>query len=181
MDLIYTNTKKEDVGVFLDFALDLAFGSDENDFELTVIQENHVAEAGCFIYIQDTEYGGLIDAVTSDTGTKEVTYSGRTWHGLLNSKIIECTDNLDFPFDYPIDYGGTHLIVSGDANTILSDLITQMGLTSLFTVDPNASGITVKRYTFARYCPGYDGIAKMLASVGAKLHIEHQRYHHCRK
>lgn len=173
MDLIYTNVKKEDVGVLLDFTLDLAFGSDENDFALTVIQENHVAEAGCFIYIQGTEYGGLIDAITSDTGAKEVTYSGRTWHGLLNSKIIEHTGNLDYPYDYPFDYGGTRLIVSGDANTIIGDLITQMGLTALFTVNPNASDITVNRYTFDRYCPGYDGIAKMLASVGAKLHIEH--------
>lgn len=173
MDLIYTNKQKEDVGVLLDFTLDLAFGSDENDFELTVIQENHVAEAGCFVYIQNTEYGGLIDAVTSDTDAKEVTYSGRTWHGLLNSKIIEHTGNLDFPFDYPFDYGGTHLIVSGDANTILADLITQMGLASLFTVDPNASGITVTKFTFDRYCPSYDGITKMLSNVGARLQIIH--------
>ena len=36
MDLIYTNQNREDIGVLQDFSLDLAFGSGENDFELTV-------------------------------------------------------------------------------------------------------------------------------------------------
>lgn len=161
MDLIYTNTDKDDVGVLQDFSLDLAFGTDENDFAVTVSQDNHVAEAGCFIYIQGTEYGGMIDAVTSDTGTKEVTYSGRTWHGILNSKILEPDD------------GQSYLTASGDANTILADLVERMGLTSLFAVDPVASGVTIDSYQFDRYIPGYDGILKMLASAGAKLHMEH--------
>lgn len=161
MDLIYTNTEKEDVGVLHGFSLDLAFGSDENDFALTVAQENHVAEAGCFIYIQGTEYGGLIDAVTSDTGTKEVTYSGRTWHGLLNSKILEP------------DAGKDYLIVSGEANAVLAGLISRVGLTSLFAVDPDVSAITISNYQFDRYIACYDGILKMLASKGAKLHMEH--------
>lgn len=161
MDLIYTNTEKEDVGVLHDFSLDLAFGSDENDFALTVAQENHVAQAGCCIYIQGTEYGGLIDAITSDTGTKEVTYSGRTWHGLLNSKILEPDSSKDY------------LVVSGDANAVLTDLISRMGLTSLFAADPNVSAITISNYQFDRYIAGYDGIRKMLASEGAKLHMEH--------
>lgn len=161
MDLIYTDTEKEDVGVLHGFSLDFAFGSDENDFALTVSQENHVAEAGCFIYIQGTEYGGMIDAVTSDTGTKEVTYSGRTWHGLLNSKILEPDASQDY------------LIVSGEANAVLADLISRAGLTSLFAVDPNVSAITISNYQFDRYIACYDGIRKMLASKGAKLHMEH--------
>lgn len=161
MDLIYTNEEKEDVGVLQDFSLDLAFGSGENDFELTVTQENHVAEAGCCVYIPGTEYGGVIDAITSDTRTRKITYYGRSWHGMLNSKILEP------------DAGQTHLVVSGDANTILSDLITRMGLSALFAVDPSASSIAISNYKFARYISGYDGILKMLYSVGAKLHIEH--------
>lgn len=161
MDLIYTNTEKEDVGVLKDFSLDLAFGADENDFELTVCQENNVAEAGCYIYIQGTEYGGLIDAIKSDNSGKEITYSGRTWHGILNSKILEP------------DAGEDYLIVSGDANTVLASLIARMGLTSLFTVDPNTSVITINDYQFNRYISGYDGICKMLSSEDAKLHMEH--------
>lgn len=161
MDLIYTNQNREDIGVLQDFSLDLAFGSGENDFELTVSRENNVAQAGCYIYIQGTEYGGIIDAVKSDTGTAEVTYSGRTWHGILNSKILEP------------DSGQAYLTVSGDANTVLATLIARMGLGALFQALSTPSGITVKTYQFDRYISGYNGILKMLKTVGAKLRIVH--------
>lgn len=161
MDLIYTNQNREDIGVLQDFSLDLAFGSGENDFELTVSRENNVAQAGCYIYIQGTEYGGIIDAVKSDTGTAEVTYSGRTWHGILNSKILEP------------DSGQAYLTVSGDANTVLATLIVRMGLGALFQALSTPSGITVKTYQFDRYISGYNGILKMLKTVGAKLRIVH--------
>lgn len=161
MDLIYTNRSREDIGVLQDFSLDLAFGSGENDFELTVSRENNVAQAGCYIYIQGTEYGGIIDAVKSDTGTAEVTYSGRTWHGILNSKILEP------------DSGQAYLTVSGDANTALATLIARMGLGALFQALSTPSGITVKSYQFDRYVSGYNGILKMLKTVGAKLRIVH--------
>lgn len=161
MDLIYTNQNREDIGVLQDFSLDLAFGSGENDFELTVSRENNVAQAGCYIYIQGTEYGGIIDAVKSDTGTAEVTYSGRTWHGILNSKILEP------------DSGQAYLTVSGDANTVLATLIVRMGLGALFQALFTPSGITVKSYQFDRYVSGYNGILKMLKTVGAKLRIVH--------
>lgn len=161
MDLIYTNQNREDIGVLHDFSLDLAFGSGENDFELTVSRENNVAQAGCYIYIQGTEYGGIIDAVKSDTGTAEVTYSGRTWHGILNSKILEP------------DSGQAYFTVSGDANTVLATLIARMGLGALFQALSTPSGITVKTYQFDRYVSGYNGILKMLKTVGAKLRIVH--------
>lgn len=35
MDLIYATDEKIDIGIMQDFTFDLAFGSDENDFELT--------------------------------------------------------------------------------------------------------------------------------------------------
>lgn len=161
MDLIYTNSDREDIGVLPDFSLDLAFGSDENDFELVVSARNHVADAGGYIYIQGTEYGGLIDAVTSDTGAEEVTYTGRTWHGLLNSKVLEP------------DAGENYLIVSGDANAVLAALISRMGLETLFVADTTESGFTLKNYQFDRYISGYSGILKMLSSVNAKLQMRH--------
>lgn len=161
MDLIYASQNREDIGVLKDFTLDLAFGSDENDFSASVSQNNHVADAGFYLYIQGTEYGGIIDSVTSDTGAGEVTYAGRTWHGILNSKILAP------------DAGQDYLTVSGDANAVLADLITRMGLAALFQADSTASDINIRNYQFPRYVAGYDGIAKMLSSVGAKLHMEY--------
>lgn len=159
MDLIYANSSREDIGVIPDYDFDLAFGSDENDFELTVSRNDHCCEAGYYIYIDGTEYGGIVDAITSDTATENVTYSGRTWHGILNSKIL-CPDA-----------GESYLTVSGDANTILGTLLSRMGLTALFSASAAPSGINVSGYQFARYVSGYDGIRQMLKSVSAKLRV----------
>ena len=59
MDLIYTTASGADVGVLFGFTLDLAFGSEENDFELEVSIDSKEIENGAFIYIDGTEYGAL--------------------------------------------------------------------------------------------------------------------------
>lgn len=157
MDLIYTNSSMQAIGVMKAYDLDLAFGSDENDFEIKVDANNHCCEAGYYVYIIGTEYGGVIDAVTSDTKTGEVTYTGRTWHGILNSKVI-CPDA-----------GQDYLTLNNEANGVLNSLITRMGLTSIFTVNIYASGLEISHYKMPRYVTGYDGIMQMLKSVGGKL------------
>lgn len=88
MDLIFTNAKREDQGVLQDYDLDLAFGADENNFECTVPASAHCCEAGSVLYMEGTEYGGIVDSIESDTKNKEVKYMGRTWHGILGSKVI---------------------------------------------------------------------------------------------
>ena len=157
MDLIYTNSSMQAIGVMKAYDLDLAFGSDENDFEIKVDANNHCCEAGYYVYIIGTEYGGVIDAVTSDTQTGEVTYTGRTWHGILNSKVI-CPDA-----------GQDYLTLNNEANGVLDSLIRRMGLTSIFTVNIYASGLEISNYKMPRYVTGYDGIMQMLKSVGGKL------------
>ena len=88
MDLIYTNANREDIGVLRDYELDLAFGADENNFECRIQAQSHCCEDGSLLYIDGTEYGGIVDSVGSITEDKEVIYSGRTWHGILASKVI---------------------------------------------------------------------------------------------
>lgn len=160
MDMIYTNAQHEEQGVLLEYEMDLAIGADENDFELTLAAESHCCEGGSLVYMEGTEYGGIVDALRSKTDTAEVIYTGRTWHGMLNSKVIEP------------DAGEDYYVVSGDANVILSTLIDRLGLSGLFSVSGAASGIAVTNYQFHRYCGGYDGICRMLAAHGAKLKIE---------
>ena len=159
MDLTYMNSQKQDIGVMLNYDLDLAFGSDENNFELRVSVNDHCCEAGYFIYIEGTEYGGIIDAIESDTATGEVIYTGRTWHGILNAKVL-CPDS-----------GQDYLTLSGDANAVMGTLISKMGLTSLFAASSDASALNIISYQMARYITGYDGIKKMLKSVGGKLRM----------
>lgn len=161
MDLIYADKNKTDIGVFLDFSFDLAFGSGENDFELSVSTDQNVCQEDYFLYIQDTEYGGIIDTIEVDSANREMKYKGRTWHGILNSKVIKPNSGQDY------------YTVSGDANTILGALIARLSLGTLFRAKSSASGFTLSNYKFKRYVTGYDGIMDMLTSVGAKLHIEY--------
>ena len=160
MDLIYTDKNKIDVGVMKDYSFDLAFGEDENNFQLSIASDNNVCEEDGLVYIEGTEYGGIIDAVEVYTAEKTINYKGRTWHGMLNTKIIQP------------DSGAAYYTVSGDANTILGTLITRLGLNGLFTASSASSGFTISPYSFKRYTGGYDGIIDMLQTVGAKLHIE---------
>lgn len=164
MDLIYMNASMEDIGVIRAYEFDLAYGSDENDFELKVSTENHCCEAGYFVYIEGTEYGGIIDAVASDTAAEEVTYTGRTWHGILNSKVL-CPDA-----------GQDYLTVSGNANAVLGILISRLGLTSLFAASSETSTLSFSGYSLEWYITGYDGIRKMLNSVGGKLLMSYENY-----
>ena len=157
MDLIYMNSSMQDIGVIKAYNFDLAFGSDENNFELKVGVNDHCCEAGYYVYIEGTEYGGIIDAVASDTAAEEVTYTGRTWHGILNSKVL-CPNS-----------GQDYLTLNGNANTVLGTLISRMGLTSIFEASSDASNLTLSNYKMERYITGYDGIRKMLKTINGKL------------
>jgi len=159
MDLIYTDTNRKDVGVLSEYSFDLAFGSDENNFQLTLDAKRHCMSAGCYAYIDGSEYGGIVDSVESSNG--DVIYTGRTWHGILNSKIIRP------------DYGSDYLILSGDANTVLQTIITRSGIGALFSAPTKRSGFTLTNYQFPRYIPVYDAVSKMLKTVGARLSLKY--------
>lgn len=180
MDMIYTNAKRVDQGVLLDYEMDLAFGADENNFECTVAYASHCCEAGSFLYMEGTEYGGVVDTIQSKSDTKEVIYSGRTWHGILGSKII-----------LPLQAGesstgsvtlkttdadgktivGRYLIISGDANACLQFLLDRLELSAMYKAADVAAEVSINKFQFDRYTDAYSGIVKMLSSAGLKLKI----------
>lgn len=159
MDLIFTNAKRVDQGVLSAYAFDLSFGASENDFEMTIGANKAVIESGAFVYMEGTEYGGTVDGLKTSTNSATITHKGRTWHGIINSKVIQP------------DTGEDYLVVSGDANEVLAFLIARLGLSGLFVADEELSGVNIPGHQFPRYCKGYDGIRVMLAASGAKLKI----------
>ena len=163
MDLIYMDESKKDIDVLKDYTLDLAYGSDENDFECKVNINNNVCKTGYYLYFEGEEYGGVIDSVGVDTDETTVTYSGRTWHGILESKVLQP------------DEGEDYLSVSGEANEVLKLLIERMGLSELFKVSTLNSKIQISSYQMNRYIKGYTGIMKMLKAYNAKLNMVFNR------
>lgn len=176
MDLIYTDASRHDIGVMRGYSFDLAFGADENDFECEIASADHCCESGSYLYIEGTEYGGIVDKIAVDTAAEIVTYNGRTWHGILSSKVIvplKSGEASTPSVTIKTTEGGTslvnaYLVISGDANDCIAWLINRIGLNSLFAVD-GLAGVEINQFKFDRYTDAYSGIRKMLKSVGYKL------------
>lgn len=157
MEVIYADKNRKDIGVLEGYDFDIAYGKDENDFSLKLDLSAHCCKEEYYVYIEGTEYGGIIDRICPDTRNDTIEYQGRTWHGMLESKIIEPDVGQDF------------LVMSGEANNVLRALIRRMDLEDLFQVSTEDSGIEIINYQFNRYDKGYTSIRKMLYSVKAKL------------
>ena len=161
MDLIWTNTAHVPQGELVSPALDLQYGDEQNDFELTHSTPGLLLSDGCYIGAEGTEFGGRVDAVriTVDDGHALYTLTGRTWHGLLAGKILQP------------DSGADRLTVSGDANSIIRTVISRIGLSTVFDVPSETSGITLSNYSFRRYITAWDGLRMMLTAQGARLDL----------
>ena len=162
VDLIITDSNHVDVRSAVDYTLDCAWGKEENDFELVVSGASTI-DAGAYIYIDGSECGGVVDAMEDQltSGVSTLTYSGRTWHGVLANKILEP------------DRGKDYLTVSGTASSVIGSLISRVGLDAVFdAVDaPTAGAQTIKSYQFDRYVDAYSGLRKMCAASGLKLRL----------
>lgn len=164
-DLIVTDPSGVDTLVIDDYELDLAWGEDENDFELTVRQ---IIPSGAYIYLDGSECGGIIDAMrdqlTADGST--LTYSGRTWHGILAGKILAP------------DPGRDYLTVTGNASTILQNILQRVGLTPRFrAVQPPGIDPQISQYRFARYVDAYAGLRAMCKANKLKIRVAYRNGH----
>lgn len=183
MDLIYMDHSHVDIGVMTDYELDLAFGADENNFECLIPASSHCCQAGYYLYAEGTEYGGIIDTLEVRTEAEEVVYIGRTWHGILGSKIIMPLASSDSSTPYVTikteDSNGVslvdkYLVISGDANRCIDFMLSRLGLSDLFTAPETDAGISISSFQFDRFVDGYKGIVKMLSSAGLKPKIRYQ-------
>ena len=174
------DSSKRDLGVMQSYEMDMAFGETENDFECKVPTRYHCCKGGYGLYIEGTEYGGVIDAIQSDTLLQEVTYTGRTWHGILGSKIImplqsgeKSTSGVTLKTTDTDGESmvGRYLTISGDAHACIQFLLKRTSLTELFGTPATPAGVSVSEFQFDRYTDAYKGICKMLESAGLKLKL----------
>ena len=104
----------------------------DNSFELTLSErdwkENPIL-IGHHIYIDGTEWGGVVEKIEHDTESGSLTISGLNWRGMLIRKVIEPTP------------GSAYLIVSGEANSVLSARVAAFG--GVFSADTKDTGVTI--------------------------------------
>ena len=160
--LILADQNLRDIRPVIDADIDIAIGSDENDYEIKIRRDqwDERYAYGNIFYIKNTEFGGIIGRKKINTAEDTISLYGRTWRGKMDKKIIRPPDGQDYRK------------VSGELNTVLNTLITEQ-FNDYFVVSQNDTGVSVTNYQFDRYCTLLTGIVKMLKSVGYKLHIEY--------
>ena len=156
MVLVVNDSTVGDIREIEEFELDIAFGSDENALKLEA-RAGEAPEEGQFVFIDGTEYGGVVDQASYEAGREasgSILCRGRTWHGILAGKRL-------LP-----DSGSGYLSISGKASDVLASLIERMGLSGLFSA---ASDDTSVSYTFDRFVDGYSGLKAMAKANGRKV------------
>lgn len=155
MEMILLNDALEEIGpVRLNVDFEVGTSKALNNFELSAPS---ALEAGA-IYVPDTEWGGIFEYYDSVTDSESVTLKGWTWRGLLTQSIISPPSGSDYK------------IVSGEANTIIRDILSGV-LGGFFTVPDIDSGLTITSYQFKLYTTVLDGLMDMLSEYGYRLKI----------
>lgn len=162
MDFIIADASRNDIG-FIDktVSVDIDIGSTD-DFTLSVKLNQYQSDKyteGNFLYCIGTEYGGILNNPEISTSDNSVLFTGDTPRGMLRKKVIQPPPNEPYR------------LISGELNACLSKLVNEQ-FDSLFTVSGYNTGVRLANYQFDRYCTLYDGIIKMLKSVGYRLKIE---------
>ena len=143
--------------------IDIEVGTSEastNDFEFKRNGLMDITPGG--FYIPGTEIGGKIEYFGDKTDQKATTFKGFSWRGLLSQDIMMPPAGEDY------------LIVSGEANSILSSLLSNV-LGGFFVVPNTDSGLNIASYQFPLYVNYLDGIEVMLESFDYRLQIKAQK------
>lgn len=167
MDLIYSDNSRRDIGVLINFTLDYeeSVKSSECTFEIKMPLLKNQLSLGDYFYAENgDELGGVVDAQEINTSSRIITSTGRTWRGILGSKILQPAEGDDY------------LTLTGDLNNIINQIVTLIGLDEVFEVSENET--ISKTYKFDRYVDAYSGIIKLLKTFNYKLKIYWDAHEH---
>lgn len=166
MDLIYVRTDRNgsrsgylsNFESAFDISNDLEYPT--NNFEITMElpktfddllwAENQISS---MVYVEGTEYGGLIEGSTINIAENTITYTGRTWRGNLEQWIIEPPAGQDY------------LVVSGN----LADSLRRLPMGNYINVEntPYNGG----SYQFNRYITTFEGAINLVMAAQSNLRL----------
>lgn len=154
-DIILFDKDFAEIGI-VSLDIDAECGTEgSNDFEIKTDSIQEYEPYG--LYLEGSEIGGVLEYEKSQTGTPVQTLKGWMWRGLLTQKIIEPPTGKDY------------MIVSGDANEILADMLSDV-LGGFFYV-PEDETVTISNYQFPLYCTMLEGLEGMLEAYDYRLSI----------
>ena len=161
--IYYTDHARADLGMLTtyDVSLDLA---DEKDFEIKA-EDFKIPEDGWF-YILNTEIGGIIDKIDSDSSEGQVKYTGRSFRGIIDSYIVETR--------------AAKRILQGDITAVINEQLTEHGIDYMRAdaadVDSSINTV-VDAYEVTAGDTVYSAIMGAAASIDMTIAIEWQSDH----
>ena len=162
MDLIYTDKNFKEKGYLKDATVDIEIGKykvSQNDFEITMstIDRDSALDEGSLFYEEGTEWGGIVESKKVDTAQSKMTLKGPTFRGMLEKEYVQPPE------------GSSHLILKGEANTIIKEMIASR-FSDLFIVDnEGSSGININYQV--RDMNLLEALEKALKTANARLDI----------
>ena len=152
MDVVCVSAKGMENGCLRNYSIDFDT-TDTMDFEISVsINNRELLEGKGMWYIEDTEYGGIVDSIEVVTEDNKLLYTGRNFRAILASKIVQPYQNEDYR------------IVSGNLDKISNVFVKECGLSGIFTVD--AVNAEIKMFQIPRYITLYDTLVAVAYSCG---------------
>lgn len=119
-DLIYTDPDFVDQGTLSSYEVDLDIAG-SMDFELRIGE--FLIKPGSLWYVEETEFGGIVDGFETDDETRTIKYKGRGFRGIIASKLLYASDGEDV------------VNVSGKLENIINSLFEKYGLDSMFVCE----------------------------------------------
>lgn len=156
-----TDKDGKQIKPLLDVEFDAELNDAERDFQISIplSESDPRMQAGGRVFIRDTEIGGILGEISSQTATNTLIWLGYTWRGLMEKKIIVPPEGEDY------------YIAEGELNSVLRELVEPL-FGGVFRVSKSATNVNVK-YQFERYCTLLSGLTKMLKSIGYRLEISY--------
>lgn len=160
MDVIVADSNRVDLRVITSGTLEVAYGEDENQITLECDKKDAPPEGG-YVYVDGTEYGGIIDKIKSNTNRADariVKCTGRSWHGVLAGKRLVPTSS-------------SHIELSGTIEDSINQLINMMGLSSFFVAAQNQNEASC---TVERFADGYSALREFARANDCKIAMSYQ-------
>lgn len=156
MELIYANSDRLALGQLSSFDIDFDTTGEKN-FELTI--DEFLIKKGYWIFIPNTEIGGIVDSVIVNTEDNSVKYIGRNFRGVLNGKVLD------------VPRSQTYISAQGDIQDVINELLEEAELTDCFIcLAPDTEGVdSYVDYAFEPFCTLYDGLTALANSINFKL------------
>lgn len=147
-----------------DFDITTNENSPTNDFEIKMDipktdydllwKENEIS---CIVYVDGTEWGGIISGADIDVGSGTITYTGWTWRGLLSLYVIEPPSGQDY-----------RVVTS---NTNLANALRVLPMHPMIDIQ-NTSYKASKKYQYERYITVHEGVTGLLKDNDQNLRLK---------